>query len=420
MLQSGQKPKPPPTAASMVDSGTQWQLRYWSIFVGQAFSLIGSAMTQFALLWWITDTTGSVSALATAGLAGLLPQALFGPLGGNLADAYSRRLLMIAADAISALCMVVLIVLFLANAVELWHIYVLMFVRSAMQAFQTPAAAASTAMLVPKSFLPRAAGFNQMLNGIMTVAAAPLGAIAMGMMPIGWVLSIDVATAVLAIVPLLVFSIPQHRAPAHHRQGAWREFMEGVRTVWHNPVLVRLYGILMAVVLVIMPSFALVPLLVKVHFGGGAEAVAVLEALGGVGMISGGLIVAAVAPRRRVQWVLLGFATSCLAMALVALTPGGSLWLAATWSFVSGLAYVLGNAPLMTIVQTTVPNALQGRVLSLLTTLMALAAPLGLIVATPLGELLGIRWLFIVGGLLGGSAALAGLLSPALRKVEPS
>ncbi|MBA4253047.1 MAG: MFS transporter, partial [Comamonadaceae bacterium] len=50
-------------------------MRYWSIFLGQAVSLIGSAMTQFVLLWWITDTTGSVSMLAIAGILALLPYA---------------------------------------------------------------------------------------------------------------------------------------------------------------------------------------------------------------------------------------------------------------------------------------------------------------------------------------------------------
>jgi len=167
-----------------------WRLRYWSIFVGQALSLIGSAVTQFVLLWWIAETTGSVSALAMAGVAALMPQALLAPLGGVLADRYSRRLIMILTDLVSALCMVVLISLFLSGAIEIWHAYVMMFVRSAMQAFQAPAAQASAAMLVPAEFLPRAAGLNQAMMGVMTVAAAPLGALAIGIMPIGWALSI--------------------------------------------------------------------------------------------------------------------------------------------------------------------------------------------------------------------------------------
>lgn len=121
-----------------------------------------------------------------AGLFALLPQALLGPIGGTFADRYSRRFLMITADVISALCMLVLITLFATHQIELWHVYTMMFIRSAMQAFQQPAANASTAMLVPASFISRAAGLNQTLNGIMLIAAAPLGALAMSFMPIGY------------------------------------------------------------------------------------------------------------------------------------------------------------------------------------------------------------------------------------------
>ena len=78
-------------SAAGVAEGQPWKLRFGAIFTGQALSLTGSALTQFVLLWWITDTTGSAAALGMAALAALLPQALLGPLGGTLADRYSRR-----------------------------------------------------------------------------------------------------------------------------------------------------------------------------------------------------------------------------------------------------------------------------------------------------------------------------------------
>ncbi len=186
-----------------------WQPRFFLIWGGQALSLIGSALTQFVLLWWITETTGSAAALATAGVMALLPQAIFGPLGGVVADRWSRRVIMIVADAITAVCMAVLIILFAMGNIQLWQIYTLMFVRSTMQAFQAPAATASTAMLVPKEWLPRVAGFNQTLQGVMTIAAAPLGALALAFLPTQGALMIDVVTALLGIVPLLFFRIPQ-------------------------------------------------------------------------------------------------------------------------------------------------------------------------------------------------------------------
>ncbi|WP_210270054.1 MFS transporter [Aureimonas mangrovi] len=379
--------------------------------------MIGSAMTQFVLLWWITDATGSISALATAGMFALLPQALLGPLGGTLADRYSRRLIMIVADVISALCMSVLIWLFLTNAIELWHLYTMMAIRSSMQAFQGPAASASIAMLVPRSFLPRAAGLNQTMIGIMTVAAAPLGALAISLMPIGWALSIDVFTALLGVVPLLLFSIPQLFVAKQDRVGLWREFREGLALVWDNGGLRRLYALVTATVLVIMPSFTLVPLLVREHFSGGAPQVALLEAIGGMAMIAGGVLITVLAPKRLILWVILGFGVSSLTLAFVALAPADQFWLGIAWWGVSSIAFIMGNAPLMTLMQTIVPNHLQGRALSLLSTVIALSAPIGLAIVTPLGELIGVRWLFVGMGLLSGVICLLGLFSRAIRNL---
>ncbi len=405
--------------ATTVDAASHWRLRYWSIFFGQASSLIGSELTQFVLLWWITDKTGSISALATAGLVALLPQALFGPLGGVLADRFSRRFLMIATDAVSALCMIVLIVLFVADRVELWHIYTMMFIRSAAQAFQSPAAAASTATLVPASFLPRAAGLNQTLQGMMTVAAAPLGALAIGVMPVGYALCIDVVTAVLGIVPLLIFAIPRPVVPERRKAGLWQDlwtdFREGIRTVWYNPALRQLYVLLAIIVMILMPAGTLLPLLVKQHFGGGAQQVALIEGLGGTGMVVGGIIVATISPKRLLAWILIGFAIMSLALGAVALMPSHMFATAVFFWIVSSISFTLGDAPLMTVVQTTVPHRLQGRALSLLTTMMALAAPIGLALVTPLGEMIGLRWLIVLLGFFGAVATLMGFLSPSLN-----
>jgi DHA3 family macrolide efflux protein-like MFS transporter len=295
----------------------------------------------------------------------------------------------------------------------------MMFIRSAMQAFQSPAAAASTAMLVPASFLPRAAGLNQTLQGLMTVAAAPLGALAIGVMPIGWALGIDVFTALLGIVPLVLYRIPQPRRPAGDDSGSlWAEFREGVSLVWRQPGLRRLFGLMGAIVLIIVPSFTLVPLLVKEHFAGGAGQVALMEGLSGLGMIAGGLIVAAAAPRRQVPWILVGFAASCLTLALTALAPRELFWLAVVWWVLSGMTYILGNGPLTALLQTTIPPHLQGRVLSLMNTVTGVAAPIGLAVATPLGEQVGVRWLFVILGVLGAAVGLLGFVSPAIRQLD--
>ena len=400
--------------------GQDWRLRFWCVFMGQASSLVGSALTQFVLLWWITDTTGSVSALAIAGMAALLPQALVGPLGGVFADRYSRRVLMIAADAISALCMLVLIGLFLSDGIELWHAYVMMAVRSAMQGFQQPAAAASTAMLVPKHFLPRAAGLDRMFASLTIVAAAPLGALAIGFLPLGFALGIDVVTALLGIIPLLIFRIPQPHVPEEERTDIRSEFRDGMRLVWRRRGLRHLYVLLGILSLVMMPCSTLILLLVKEQFLGGPAKVAILESVAGAAMIASGLLVAMISPKRQIVWVLWTSALSSFALSLTALTPTGFFWAAVLWWAISNAAYVIGDASRLALLQSIIPLHQQGRAFSLLTSVMALAGPAGMALAIPVGEWIGVRWLFVAVGTVAGCVSLLAFRSSALMQLGRS
>jgi len=75
-----------------------WKRRFFTIWTGQAFSLFGSSLVQFALIWWITQKTGSATILATATMVALLPQIFLGPIAGALIDRWNRRLVLIVAD----------------------------------------------------------------------------------------------------------------------------------------------------------------------------------------------------------------------------------------------------------------------------------------------------------------------------------
>ena len=192
------------------DGMPQSTARFWVIFGGQAFSLFGSRLVQFTLVWWLTQESGSASVLALASIMALLPQVLVGPFAGSLVDRWSRRVVLIVSDGMIALAIVFL--LYSWGVVEIWHVYVLMLFRSLLGAFQWPAFQASTSMMVPKEQLSRVAGFNQSLQGLVSILAPPLGALLFEVLPIQYILAIDVATAFLAISPLLLIAIPQRHA----------------------------------------------------------------------------------------------------------------------------------------------------------------------------------------------------------------
>ena len=108
----------------------KWVARFFTIWTGQAFSLVGSALVQFALVWWMTKTTGSATVLATATLVALLPQIVLGPFAGALVDRWNRRLIMIIADTGIAAATRVLLFLFAAGLAQVWHVYDILLIRS--------------------------------------------------------------------------------------------------------------------------------------------------------------------------------------------------------------------------------------------------------------------------------------------------
>lgn len=271
----------------------KWMAPFFTVWSGQALSLLGSQMVQFALVWWLTQKTGSATVLATATLVAMLPQVFIGPLAGVVIDRFSRRWIMALADSLAALGVVGLAVLFWLGSVEVWHIYLLMFLRSAAQGFHWPAMQASTSLMVPKEHLARVQGLNQMLNGLMNIFSAPAAALLVAVLPMQGVLAIDVSTALLAVVPLLFVRIPQpeRTTPAAGEQAPSMvaDLRAGFRYVWGWPGLMMILLMATLINLLFTPLNALQPILVTQHFGGQALELAWLESAWGIGAVAGGV-----------------------------------------------------------------------------------------------------------------------------------
>jgi len=402
----------------------KWAAPFFSIWSGQALSLLGSQLVQFALVWWLTKTTGSATVLATATLVGFLPQVMLGPLAGTLVDRWNRRVTMIAADGIIALATLGLMLLFWTGQVQIWHVYLLMFIRASAGGFHWPAMQASTTLMVPKEHLSRIQGLNQMLNGGMSIASAPLGALLMEVMPVQGILSIDVGTALLAILPLFFVAVPQPEktqaaAPGESQGSVWAELRAGLKYVWGWPGLVMILIMATLINVLLNPAFALMPILITKHFGGGALQLAWMESSWGIGVIAGGLLLSVWGGfKRRILTSLLGLMGIGLGSLGVGLAPASALGFAIGAMLLSGIAQPLTNGPLIAVLQSAVAPEMQGRVFTLVMSSAAAMTPLGLMVAGPLADNFGVQTWFIVGGVATILMGLTGLFIPAIMHIE--
>ncbi len=402
-----------------------WAARFFTIWSGQAFSLFGSALVQFALVWWLTQKTGSATVLATSALFATLPQILLGPFAGTFVDRASRRWIMIIADSLIALATAVLILLFWLGKVEVWHVYVILLLRSAGGAFHYPAMQASTSLMVPREHLARVAGANQTLNGVMNIIAPPTGAVLIGLLPMQQVLMVDIFTAVLAVGPLLFIAVPQpvreetDAGQAQPRASFLEDFREGLRYVVAWPGLLAILIMATSINFLLTPAGSLSPLLVTKHFGLGAMQLGWLDSFFGAGVIAGGLVLSAWGGfRRRIATSLLGITGLGVGVLVVGLAPANLYAMALGGMLLLGIMNPIANGPLSAVLQSTVRPDMQGRVMSLTMSLAIAMTPLSLLVAGPVSDWLGIQIWYWIGGSLCLLMGLAGFFIPVIMNVE--
>ena len=390
---------------SSQDIPDNWAFRFFTIWTGQAFSLFGSALVQFALVWYLTRETSSATVLATATLVSFLPQIVLGPFVGTLVDRWNRRLIMIMADLAIAAATLGLAWLFTTDRIELWHIYAIMAIRSLGGSFHWPAMSASTSLMAPKEHLARISGMNQTLNGIIRIVAPPLGALLIELISTQNVLLVDVGTAALAVLPLLFISIPQPASRTSQADGEvkkssyWQDLGEGFTYVKAQKGVLGLMLIAMALNLLIAPVSSFMPLMVTRVFNGGATELGWVQSLFGVGTIIGGVILRTWGGfKRRILTSLSGMAGAGIGILMMGLAPAEMFYLFLAAAFVFGFMMVFGNGPVAAIYQACVEPGMQGRVFSLLETGGTAMIPLGLLIAGPVSDHLGIRFWFILAG----------------------
>jgi DHA3 family macrolide efflux protein-like MFS transporter len=404
-----------------IQDNKPWKTRFYIIWGGQALSILGSQLVQFALIWYLTIKTGSATVLATATLVGMLPNVILGPFIGTLVDRWDRRKIMVFADSLVALATIALAVLFALNMAEVWQIFAVIFIRSLSGAFHTNAMSASTSLMVPVEHLTRIQGLNQMLNGGLNVISAPLGALLLGLLSMQGILSIDVVTALIAILPLLFISVPQpeQNAANTEKPTVWTDFKVGLRYMISWPGLLIIGLMTVGINLTIIPAFSLLPLMVKDYFGGTAIHLSWVESAMGVGMIVGGALLGVWGGfSRKIFTSLFGLMGMGAGTLILALAPSSAILLAVVGALLVGFMTPMTMGPFFAIIQSTVEPNMQARVFSLISSVGTGITPLGLMITGPATDRIGIQAWFFLGGSLCVLMGISGLFIPPVMNIE--
>lgn len=367
-------------------SGLRDFLVLWS---SQAVSSLGTAMTDYTLIIWVYNQKGTASSITLLTICSFVPTILFRFVAGAIADRWNKKRIMLLADLIAACGTVTVLVLYSFSALQVWHLYIINFLLSFMNAFQRPASYVATSLLVPKEQYIRVGGLQSFSGSIITILAPALGSILLAFGGITTVLIIDLVSFAVAFVTLLFFiKIPDMvRRTEEIRESFLKSCMAGI-------IFLREHSALLHIIL----FFAVINFLAKMgddgmmsafilgRTGSEQKALGMVETAVALGILIGSVIVTFRKPAKNKVNAIFICCGLVFLLGNVGLSLTRSLPCWIVTAFVSYVPVAILGANLTAVMRTHVPIEMQGRVFSARDTVQNCTIPLGLFLGGVLAD----------------------------------
>ncbi len=431
------------------------------VWVTQSISVFGSALTFFAITIWLTQVLYPLPeqkpqlalAISFTSLAFALPTVFAAPIAGAWVDRHDRKLTMMSMDALNGILSIVIMMLIVTSAMQLWMLMVILLVAASIGVFHGAAFDTSYAMIVPEKQLPRANGMMQTiwsLSGILapviaaTIISLPTLA-RQGLLPgpfanalaqlqsgTALCIAIDAITFFAAAGTLVFLYIPSPKrtdllqADGVTKKSFISDIKDGALYIWHRrPMLWLLLTFAMAN-FVASPTQVFLPLINKFNLAADWTAkgftfessFALISSVAAVGGLVGGIFISAWGglKRRRVYGVIIPMIIEAVAQIIFGLS--GMLYVAAACLFTATAMSPVMNAHSQAIWQTQTPRELQGRVFSVRRVIAQFTWPLSTVMAGVLGGLFNPGYVVAALGAILLVFCVAQLFNPYLLRVE--
>lgn len=351
---------------------------YLMLWSTQTLSALGSGMTSYALVLWLYLRSGSALKTALLSVCSYAPYVIMSIFAGALSDRWNKKRTMLVCDLLAALSTVIVFLLIKADALNVWHLYILNALNGLMNTIQQPASEVAVTLLIPKDYYQKTSGlrsFSQSLNSILTpILATALFAFA----GIGSVIAVDLITFAVAFLTLLFFiHIPESDVLKPAEEKLLTAARKGIIWLRENPLILTLILYLACINLVASIYDAALPAMVLSKQNGGETVLGFVNTCVGIATLAGSVLVTLLpAPKNRIRVISL---TLLLSMSsenfLLAFGKTPLIWCIGAvlgWLFIPVM-----NANLDVIFRSSIPLDMQGRVYSCRNTLQFFTIPIG-------------------------------------------
>jgi MFS family permease len=364
----------PPQAGGTFSALRQRNFRlFWS---GALVSNLGGWMQVVGQNWLVLALTGSPFLLGLVSFIANLPMLVLSLVGGVVADRSSRKTVLLVTQNCQALLMLIMAILSFLNIINIWMIIVIVFLLGIVQAFNSPAYQTIMLDLVQKKDLMNAIALNSFQFNLTRIIGPGIAGILVSVVGVAACFFINSLSFMAVVAALLMVRLPAP-VPILIKRSVFQEIQESLNYLRRDTGLSGLLIVASLFSFFVFPYLTLLPVFVQKVFKGGPGDYGILLSAVGVGALISALMVANISERlqhksRFMNW---GMLVMIIGLLLFGLSSNFILTMVAL-AFAGG-AMVAVNTTMNTIVQSTVPEELRGRILSVWTLCTVGFMPLG-------------------------------------------
>ncbi|GEK85123.1 MFS transporter [Microbacterium aerolatum] len=383
------------------------------LWVGSTLGGLGGQLTLVTIMLHVFELTGSTFAVSMVAVAGLVPMIFAGLYGGMLADAFDRRIVGLTAAVFTFASTLLLAVLTWSHLETIWWLYVLSVINAAASSVSLATRSAIIPRLLPRELLASASALNGITIGVMVMVGPALAGVLVATTGYGWTYTIDVILMLAMFMGL--WTLPSLRPEGTIVRPGLESLVDGWQFL-KRAGNIRMQYILDIIAMTFGQPVALYPALGTVLLGGGAVTTGALTAAVAAGTFLSSLFSGRVVRYRwhgrGIQRAIQAYGASILAFGVVLLIgvwmpPASetavnlSLIIAACIALAaSGAADNISSIYRSTMMQSSVPDSIRGRLQGIFVIVVTGGPRLGALYAGTLATLTALWFPPLLGGFI--------------------
>ena len=355
------------------------------VWIGQFVSATGSSMTTFAIEIWVWEVTGKATSFALLGFFTLLPSIAMTMISGLIVDRYQRKLLMILGDTVTVLLTIIIILLYVTNNLQIWHLYITGAVAGIFSELQYLAYSASVGIMIPKKHYSRASSMEFLSSYGSQILAPAFAGYLYHVIGLVGISLIDILTFICAIAGVLMVRIPQpvQNTETQESGNIWQELGFSWRYIYKHKNLLALLSIGLLFWFFHDLGDAIYTPMILERSQNNTIILGYLASAAGIGGVVGASIMGVWGgPKRRINGVLWGMIGAGISKMTFGVGNSAFAWISA--QFCSSLNFPLNGSSENAIWLTKVSSNIQGRIFAVRSLLSQFVSAMAYLIAGPI------------------------------------